>query len=317
MKKIIILGGTGFIGKNLLIHYSKKKNYKVYATYFRSEKFYLNNVTWIKADLRIEKNVKKVTKNIDIVIQAAATTSGAKDVVNSPYIHVTDNAIMNSLILRSCFHNKVKHIVFFSCTTMYPSSNKKLKEDDYSNEKILKNYFGVAHTKLYIEKVCEFFSSLKVTKHTVIRHSNIYGPYDKYDLNKSHFFGATVTKVMTADDSITVWGKGEEKRDMLYISDLINFVDLSILKQKSFFELYNCGYGKSFSVKDVVKKIIFASNKKLKIKFDITKPNLNINILIDSQKAKKKLGWSPKVSLDKGIKKTIHWWKNNLNDKFL
>ena len=105
MKKIIILGGTGFIGKNLLIHYSKKKNYKVYATYFRSEKFYLNNVTWIKADLRIEKNVKKVTKNIDIVIQAAATTSGAKDVVNSPYIQVKDNAIMNSLLLRSFFDN--------------------------------------------------------------------------------------------------------------------------------------------------------------------------------------------------------------------
>jgi len=101
MKKIIILGATGFIGRNLLIHYSKKKNYQVFATHFRSKKFHLSNVKWIKADLRIEENVKKVTKNIDIVIQAAATTSGAKDVVNSPYIHVTDNAIMNSLILRS------------------------------------------------------------------------------------------------------------------------------------------------------------------------------------------------------------------------
>jgi GDP-L-fucose synthase len=311
MKTLLICGASGFIGKNLLINFSKKKKYNIIATYFKSKIDKIPNVKWIKVDLRDEQLVSKITKNVDIVIQAAATTSGSKDIVNQPHIHVTDNALMNSIILRACHKNKIEHFIFFSCTTMYPSTKKNLKEHQYKESKILKNYFGIAHTKLYIEKMCEFFANLKITKHTVIRHSNIYGPFDKFDLNKSHFFGATITKVMTSSNEINVWGEGMEKRDLLYISDLVRFVELSLLKQKEFFKLYNCSYEKAYSVLDIVKKIILASNKNLKIKHDLTKPNLNINILVDSSKAKKELGWYPKVNIDKGIKTTIEWWKAN------
>ena len=67
----------------------------------------------------------------------------------------------------------------------------------------------------------------------VIRHSNIYGPYDKYDLDKSHVFGATITKVMTnKNNRIEVWGKGTERRDFLYVDDLVDFISLAIKKQK-------------------------------------------------------------------------------------
>ena len=62
---------------------------------------------------------------------------------------------------------------------------------------------------------CNFYSSLGITKYTVIRHSNIYGPYDKFDLEKSHFMGATITKVLTAKN-IEVWGEGKESRDFVY-----------------------------------------------------------------------------------------------------
>ena len=312
MKTLLICGASGFIGKNILLKFSKKKKYKIFATYFKSKIEKIPNIKWIKVDLRNEQSVSKIIKNVDIVIQAAATTSGSKDIVNRPYIHVTDNALMNSIILRACHENKVEHFIFFSCTTMYPSTKKNLKEDQYDESKILKNYFGVAHTKLYIEKMCEFFANLKITKHTVIRHSNIYGPFDKFDLNKSHFFRATITKVMSSNSQINVWGEGKEKRDLLHVSDLVRFVELSLSKQKEFYKLYNCSYGKGYSVIDIVKKIILASNKKLKIKHDLTKPNLNINILVDSSKAKKELGWHPKVDIDKGIKKTIEWWKTNI-----
>ena len=81
------------------------------------------------------------------------------------------------------------------------------------------------NTKVYVEKMCEFFSRLGKTKHTVLRHSNMYGPHDKYDLEKSHVFGATVTKVMNSTDGkVNVWGTGEEKRDLLYVGDLVDFI---------------------------------------------------------------------------------------------
>ncbi len=78
-----------------------------------------------------------------------------------------------------------------------------------------------------------------------------------YDLERSHMFGATITKVMTSTDGkINVWGTGEESRDLLYVEDLVKFVDAAITKQTTPYELFTVGVGKAVKVKDVIKKII-------------------------------------------------------------
>ena len=87
---------------------------------------------------------------------------------------------------------------------------------------------------------------------------------------------------------------------------------IAILKQKSKYEIYNCGGGKAFKVLDVIKKIILHSKKKIKINFDLSKPNIKADILISSSKAKKELGWQPKFSLDRAIIQTIKWYKKNV-----
>jgi len=313
-KNLLICGATGFIGRNILQKFIKEKKYNIFAIYNNKKPFRTHkSVKWIKYDLRSPDIINKITKDINIVIQAAATTTGSKDVINQPFLHVTDNAVMNAYLFRSCFLNKVEHVIFFSCTTMYKSSSKSLKETDFNPLKdIDPKYFGVATTKVYNEKMCEFYSTLGKTKYTAIRHSNIYGPYDKFDLERSHVFGATITKVMTAKKEIIVWGKGHEKRDLLYIDDLVNFVKLVILKQKNNYELLNCGAGYAISIKELVKKIILISNKKINIKYDITKPTIPTYLSVDCTKAKKLLGWKPTINLEKGIKKTLGWWKKNI-----
>ena len=307
MKKVLICGATGFVGKNLV--YSLSKRFKIYAVYNKKPKFYLKNVKWIKADLRKLNNCLKVTKNCDIVIQAAATTSGSKDIINSPYIHVTDNAIMNSYILKSSFINKVKHFIFTSCTVMYKNSETPLNETDVDNTKIFDGYFGVANTKLYIEKMCEFYSKISDTKFSIIRHSNLYGPYDKYDLNKGHFIGSSVVKIFDKKKEIKIFFEFKEKRDYLYIEDFIIMVKNIVFKQKYNIEIFNCTYGKSYKIKDVLKKMIEISKTNKEIKH-VKGKNLNINILVSSVKAKKKLGWYPKTKLNVGIRKTLSWYKN-------
>tara|TARA_Y100000816_G_scaffold292391_1_gene287412 strand:- start:11307 stop:11900 length:594 start_codon:yes stop_codon:yes gene_type:complete len=195
---------------------------------------------------------------------------------------------------------------------MYKSSNKPLKEYEFNPLKdINKKYFGVAHTKIYSEKMCEFYSRICKTKFSVIRHSNIYGPYDKFNLKNSHVFGSTITKVMKSKSKIKIWGNGSEKRDFLYIDDLVEFIELLIKKQKHNFELINCGLGKSISVKDLVKKIIKVSKKKLFIEYDLKRPTIRTNITISCSKAKNNYGWVAKTSIEEGIYKTINWWKNN------
>jgi len=313
-KKLLICGATGFIGRNMVEYFAQKDEFEVHAIRFNREEYQVKNVIWHKVDLRNSDQIEKVIAGIDIVIQAAATTSGAKDIVTKPYIHVTDNAVMNSYLFRLAFEHKVKHVIFFSCTVMYQSSEKALKESDFDgNNELHPRYFGVGNTKLYIEKMCDFYSRIGETKFTAIRHSNIYGPFDKYDLERSHFFGATITKVMLAQDKMIVWGTGEEERDILHVNDLTNFVDLAINNQKEKYRLYNCGAGYSQSVINIVKKIITISKKDLKIEHDLSMPSIKTSLFLDCSLAKKELGWEPKINLDQGIEQTINWWKKNIN----
>jgi GDP-L-fucose synthase len=312
--KVLICGVTGFIGRNIAQRLVLNEDYQVFGTYFQTEpdqELKRKNISLIKADLTQKNQVDQVLEGKEIIIQAAAVTSGSKDIITMPYIHVTDNAVMNSLIFRSAFEQKAKHVVFFSCSVMYPIQKTPVKEEDFANP-ITDKYFGVGWTKVYLEKMCQFFAGISNTKYTAIRHSNIYGPYDKYDLDHSHVFGATITKVMTAKDKIVVWGDGSEERDLLFVSDLVDFVELIIKNQKVPFELINIGLGKAVTVADLVKKIIQHSGKNLAIEFDRSKPTIKFSLTLDINKAKKLYNWKPKVTLEKGISKTLEWYRQNI-----
>lgn len=313
MKKILILGANGFIGKNCVDFYSANPEYEVTAVTLSKNKYKkLKNVKYIKTDLRYEKNVKKIIQNQDIIIQAAATTTGSKDVIERPYLHVTDNAVMNSWIFREAILNKIKHVIFFSCTVMYQSCEQAQSEKDWSpSDRIYKNYFGVGSTKVYLENMCDFYSSLGDTKFTAIRHSNVFGPYDKFDLNKCHVIPAFINKIVNAKDTLEIWGDGSAKRDILYIDDLINFVDLVLKKQESRYELLNCGSGKAYSIIELANYIMKANDKKLQLKFDISKPSIPTTVVLNCEKAYNMLGWQPKTNMLEAFKKTSQWYKEN------
>ena len=317
-KTVLVCGATGFIGRNICKTLSQNQEYKVVGVYNKRPKYESPEIDWIKADLTIQSEVDKALKGVDIIVQAAATTSGSKDIVLRPYIHVTDNAVMNSLIFRAAFEQEVQHVLFFSCTVMLESSPEPQTEEAYdANTELHPRYFGVGNTKLYIEKMCDFYSKLGETKYTAVRHTNIYGPHDKFDLEKSHVFGASITKVLSAEEgsSISVWGTGEEERDLLYVDDLTDFVLRAINKQKSKYSLYNCGYGSAISIRDLVRKIISISNKKINIEHDLSQPTIMTSLSLNCNKAKRELGWQPKIRLEKGIEQTISWWKENIEEQ--
>ena len=110
-KKILVLGSSGFIGKNLCIKFKDKK-ISLFGTYFQNKPKKNKNVKYIKANLTNKKDVMKVIKGMDIVIQAAAVTGGIKDAKVNPIKYISDNAVMNSLIFESVFKNNVRHFIF-------------------------------------------------------------------------------------------------------------------------------------------------------------------------------------------------------------
>jgi len=318
--RILILGASGFIGRHILSYYSQKKGCEVNGVYFKNKPLEFGNTKLIKANLMERSEIKGLFNGYDIVIQAAAATTGINDVIHTPAVHVTDNAVMNSLVLREASEAGVRKFIFFSCTVMYQKKDYPFREmpvietDDNLDDEIHPTYFGVGWTKVYVEKMCEFYSRISNMKTHCVRHSNIYGPQDKFDHLRSHVIGATIRKTFASDTGpINVWGDGSEFRDYLYISDLVEAVARLIsLKDDERFNLWNVGSGRKTVIRDLVELIKEISGKNNReIVFDYSKPTAKTGLLLDSSKIQLKTGWIPRVSLREGLAKTIDWYKSN------
>ena len=133
-QKLLILGASGFIGTNLLKHFTYNDNYEVFG-HEHSNLLRLplleSAITKVYGDLTNKSDVRRLLRGKDIVIQAAATTSGANDIVNNPQIHVTDNAVMNSYVFRYAHELGVKHVIFLSCSVMYEPMAAAQSEEDW------------------------------------------------------------------------------------------------------------------------------------------------------------------------------------------
>jgi|TARA_R110002153_G_scaffold188047_2_gene341030 nucleoside-diphosphate-sugar epimerase len=313
---MLICGADGFIGKTALEYF--KDRYNITAVLFNkdvSPRGTTEGVEYVSADLRVESEVIDLfeMKRYDIVLQLAATTTGAKDVVERPYVHVTDNSVMNSWIFREAMRTKVGHLLFPSCTVMYQPKSHPQSESDWSPlDEIYPAYFGVGNMKVFCEKMCDFYSRIGETKFTAFRHSNVYGPRDKFDLDKCHVVPAFVNKVINADKVLEIWGKGNASRDIIYIDDLVDFIDKCIQNQESRYELYNCGAGKAYPILELAKTIMILNDKELEFKFDLTKPDIPTTVILNCDKARDELGWEPTTSVIEGLRRTSDWYKNNV-----
>ncbi|MFC1760945.1 NAD-dependent epimerase/dehydratase family protein [Planctomycetota bacterium] len=309
-RKMLICGATGFIGRNLLEYFGRQANYEVYGTYHDSPPVAFHGVRLVRADLTRREDVERVVRGMDIVVQAAATSSGVKDVIQNPSHHVTDNAVMNALIFRACYDYRVSQVVYFSCTAMYPYSEQPLRETDFDAKQELDPIvFGKAWTKVYNEKMCEYFAQQGSACWTVIRHSHVYGPYDKVDLEQTQNMSSMLAMVLAAPSggAIEIRGDNSHGHDLLYVGDLVDFVERALDRQQAQYELFNVGGGYMICAEDLVKKIVRASGGDLVIRFNTNQTAVNMSPCLDCNKARELLGWTPETSLDEGLQETISW----------
>jgi GDP-L-fucose synthase len=308
---LLILGASGFIGRNCLNYFSTLNNLNVTGV-THSRSLTINpGCRIVTGDLLSKQFVDSIiTPDVDVILQFAATTSGARDIVERPHIHTADNAIMNSLVFRRAHEVGVQKLVFPSCSVMYQSSSTPLKESDYDpSSPLVKAYFGVGSTKLYLEKMCEFYGSLGRTRFIALRHSNLYGPYDKYDLDRSHFTGATLRKVLDAEEggTIRVWGDGSTRRDLLYVDDFVRAIELTLDKVNDSFNLFNVGSGVDYSVSEVIQRIVRISGKSIKLEYDTSMPTIKTGLSLDCSRFTQATGWSPSTSLEEGLNLSYEW----------
>lgn len=308
-KRVLICGASGFIGRNLFETLSQRGDLEVSGLCFQKNPF-PGNPKIGTADLRVPAQVEEAISETDVLIQAAAVTAGSKAVSKAPHEFITDNVMMNTLLWQAAHRKKIPHVIFMSCTVMYPDLDRPVVEGDtVFGDDLPSAYFGGAWIKIFAEKLARFYSSQGETRFTAIRHSNIYGPHDKFDLDRAHVFGASVTKVLNAPEGgkVELHGSGKAVRDLLYISDLVRFVEMAMEKQQTPFEIFNVGLGEGISVKELVQKMVTLSGKNLEVVCDLRQRSIDNKLILNCAKAKTEIGWEPRISLEEGILKTLDW----------
>ena len=315
--KILITGGSGLVGQNLTNKLVSEgyTNLRVHL-HTRSPRIKHDSVEYVNGDLTTYKDCLAVTKDVDIVVHAAASTSNAVDTVQDPLAHVTPNVAMNNFLIDSAYRNKVKKYIFISSNTVYPpKGDEPVVETDFLFDEPYPVYFPVGWMKRYAEVQCELYAKYLPNPMTtvVIRPANLFGPHDKYDFAKCHVTPATIRKVADNMNPIPVWGDGTELRDLLYIDDFIEALQLVIEKQDTY-DVYNIGSNAVYSVNEVLftmKQLVGNTNP---IEYVKGKPSMIPTRKIDSNKIKNNLGWSAKTPLHVGLKNAHDWYLENKSE---
>jgi GDP-L-fucose synthase len=170
--------------------------------------------------------------------------------------------------------------------------------------------------KRYAEVQCELYAKYLPTKMkcTVIRPANLFGPHDKYDFNKCHVTPATIRKVADRMNPIPVWGDGSELRDLLYIDDFVEALQIVMEKEEEMFNVYNIGSNRVYSVLEVLEVMKGIANHNAPTEFIKGKPSMIPTRKIDSFKIYNKLGWKSTTPLEVGLEKSYEWYLKHADE---
>ena len=229
----------------------------------------------------------------------------------------TPNVAMNNFLIDASWRNKVKHYIFLSSNTVYPpKGDTPVVETDFLFDEPYPVYFPVGWMKRYAEVQCELYAKYlpEKMKCTVIRPANLFGPHDKYDFDKCHVTPATIRKVADKMNPIPVWGDGTELRDLLYIEDFCEALQIVMENETENYQIYNIGCNEVYSVLDVLDKMKKIANYDAPIEFIKGKPSMIPTRKIDSNKIYDKLGWKATTSLEDGLKLAYEWYSEHKSE---
>jgi len=306
--KIYIAGHRGMVGSAL-----KRK--------FINEGF-SNIITKSSSelDLRNQQSVNDFfyVEKPDYVILSAAKVGGihANNTYRAEFIY--DNIMIESNIIHAAYLNKVKKLMFLGSSCVYPKMAKQPIKEEYllsgSLELTNKPY---AIAKIAGIELCDSYRSQYGCNFISVMPTNLYGTNDNYHPENSHVLPALIRKIVLAkkrnEPNVTIWGTGTPKREFLHVDDLADACYF-LLENYNEEGLVNIGLGEDISIKELAKLIISIVGYEGELLFDSSRPDGTPRKLLDCNKLAL-MGWSAKISLIEGIKKTINEYKENLKNE--
>jgi GDP-L-fucose synthase len=303
--KIFLTGHKGLVGSAIY----KKLLFFGYKNIIIADRKKLNLKNQLKVNLFIKKNKP------EFVIIAAGKVGGIMANSTYPGEFIYDNLMIACNLINSSFKNNVKNLIFLGSSCIYPSNIKrKILEKDLLKSYLEKTNEAYAIAKIAGIKLCEFYNKQYKLNYLSLMPTNIYGPNDNYDLEGSHFIPALIKKVHLAKvnnkKSITLWGNGKSRREILYVDDLAESV-LFFMKKKTKHTLINIGTGKDMTIEKYAKKIMSVVGYKTNIKYDRKRPNGTFRKVLNVSLAKM-YGWQNKININMGLQKTYKAYIKNI-----
>jgi GDP-L-fucose synthase len=258
-------------------------------------------------DLRNQQAVNTFFENEQpqYVFLAAAKVGGivANNTYRADFIY--ENLMIEANIIHAAYVNKVEKLLFLGSSCIYPKMAPQPLKEDY----LLSGYLEPTNQPYAVAKIagielCDSYRAQYGCNFISAMPTNLYGPNDNYDLQKSHVLPAMLRKFITAKrenlPSVELWGTGSPKREFLYVDEI---ADACLFLMDSYNEqgLVNIGCGYDVSIKELALLIKTIVGYEGEIIFDTTKPDGTPRKLMDVSKINQ-LGWTSKITLEQGIK---------------
>ena len=306
-KKILITGGSGFLGTNFI----KKlllKDIKV-RTHTHNHPLRVNGSVEIyeSIDLNNYDDCLKLVDGVDYVIHVAGPVAHLTTVKSDLELART-HLNMFSNLLQACVESDIEKFLDINSSTGYPDRRYAVEENEFWTDEPYIDYFGYGWSRRYREKLMEHCSHFSNTDMIICRATAIFGPHDNFNLETCHVVPALIKRVLSGEDPFVVWGSPDVVRDFLYVEDVVDGALLALENGKSM-RPYNLGYGDTVTVGDIVENIINITDIRPEVVWDNTKPTTIPYRKVDTRRINTELGFCPKYTFYGGLEKTIDWYK--------
>lgn len=276
-KKCLLLGGAGFIGKNLAA-YLLKNGYKVgvYDAYVKSAytEEELNQIEYYEREFFTEENLEEIICKYDVIIHLISSVGPENSMIN-PQLCYSNDVAKTVEVLEIMRKNNIEKMIFISSGgTVY--GNAECESFNESMPLFPKNHYGI--TKVTIEKIIHMYNEIYGMNNTIVRISN---PYGMGQQSKKGIGAVTVfAEKILNNQEITIWGDGSTVRDYIYIDDVVRMIACFIeYKGVTDNEAYNIGTGVGTSLNELIKElenqtgikanVIYESGRKIDVKRNV------------------------------------------------
>jgi GDP-L-fucose synthase len=250
----------------------------------------------------------------EYIFLIAAKVGGIQANIDNPATFLYENLMIQSNVIESARRAKVKKLLFLGSSCIYPRLSKQPMLEDYLlRDRLEPTNESYAIAKISGIKLCHYYKKQYNCNFFSIIPPNIYGPNDNFSLKSSHVVSALIRKIHEAkiakQKSLTLWGSGIARRELMYNEDLAEGL-ISIMGKNIDFPFFNFGIGNDITIQELAELIKEIINYKGDFSWDNSKPDGMPQKLMDSSIAHS-MGLKAMTSLEIGIKKTYNWFLEN------